>query len=117
MPCFIRIFARVFEKARIRYFITPKKEEEEKLEALLRKKLEELSKKSIRTHQELKMELIRIQKEEPQTFMMLETWLLEQLRKLRKKQSTKVPVSEEKKTKAKPKKKKKKKKQELRVYV
>ena len=117
MPCYIRIFARIFDKAQIRYFISPTKEEEEKLEELLRKKLEELSKKSIQTHQELKTELVRLQKENPRIFAMLEAWLLEQLRKLRKKQPIKTPVSVEKKKKAKPKKKKKKKKRELIAHI
>jgi len=85
MPCYIRIFAGVFEKARVTFEITPNEEEKEQLEDLLKKKLEELSNKRIQSHQELKMELQRIQREDPQTFYQLENWLLEQIRKLRQK--------------------------------
>ena len=85
MPCYIRIFAGVFEQARASYDITPNEEEKDQLEELLKKKLEELSNKPIQTHQELQMELIRLQREDPLAFKQLETWLLEQLRKLRQK--------------------------------
>jgi glycyl-tRNA synthetase (class II) len=85
MPCYIRIFAGIFEQARISYDITPDEEEKEQLEELLKEKLEQLSSKPIKTHQELRRELLRIQKEDPLTFIKLEQWLLEQLRKLRQK--------------------------------
>ncbi len=85
MPCYIRIFARVFNKARVSYDITPNDEEKEQLEDLLKKKLEELSNKPIRTHQELEAELKRLRSEDSQTFKQLENWLLEQIRKLRQK--------------------------------
>lgn len=85
MPCYIRIFAGVFEQARVSYDITPNEEEKEQLEDLLKKKLEKLSNKPIKTHQELQMELLRVQGEDPLAFLELEKWLLEQLRKLRQK--------------------------------
>lgn len=85
MPCYIRIFAGVFEQARVSYDITPTEEETEELEDLLKKKLEKLSNKRIKTHQELRMELLRVQGEDPLAFIELEKWLLEQLRKLRQK--------------------------------
>ena len=85
MPCYIRIFAGVFEKARVSYDITPTEEEKKDLEDLLKKKLEKLSNKTIKNHQELLMELLRVQGEDPLAFIELEKWLLEQLRKLRQK--------------------------------
>ncbi len=111
MPCFILIFSRVFEKAKNRYRIIPNNEEEEQLDKLLRVKLAEITNKPIRTHQELKAELIRLKNEDPQSFYRLERWLLEQLRLLRKVPTTRVTKIKKDKPKS------KKKKPEITMYV
>lgn len=115
MPCFLQIFARVFEKAQTRYFIYPTKEDKDKLEKLLRNKLEDLSGKPIRTHELLSKILQDLQREKPLAFIELETWLLEQIRKLRAKGLSKSQVPLKKKEKKEPK--RKKKKREPTVYA
>ncbi|MFX0210570.1 MAG: hypothetical protein ACFFDT_31610 [Candidatus Hodarchaeota archaeon] len=85
MPCYIRIFAGVFEKAQVTFEITPNEEEIQQLDDLLKKKLEEITNKQIKSHQDMKTELQRLQIEAPKTYYQLEQWLLEQIRKLRQK--------------------------------
>ncbi len=115
MPCFLQIFARVFEKAQTRYFIYPTQEDEDKLEKLLRKKLEDLSGKPIRTHELLRNILKELQREKPLAFLELEIWLLEQIRNLKAKGLPKNQVPVKKKEKKEPK--RKKKKREPTVYA
>lgn len=115
MPCFLQIFARAFEKAQTRYFIYPTKEDTDKLERLLRKKLEDLTGKPIRTHELLRNILKELQREKPLAFLELETWLLEQIRKLKAKELSKNQVPVKKKEKKEPK--RKKKKREPTVYA
>lgn len=115
MPCFLRIFARVFEKAQAKYFISPTKKDEDKLEKLLRNKLEDLSGKPIRTHEYLRKILEELQRENPLVFLELEIWLLEQIRKLKAKELSKNQVPVKKKEKKEPK--RKKKKREPTVYA
>ncbi len=111
MPCFILIFSTIFEKAKKNFRISPSNEEKEQLDRLLRDKLEEITNKPIRTHQELKAELIRLKNEDPKAFEFLEKWLYKQIQQLRKARTTRV--TKIKKDKQKP----KKKKQEITMYV
>ena len=113
MPCFIQIFLTIFEKAKKNLRIIPSNEEKEQLDRLLRDKLEEITSKPIRTHQELKAELIRLKNEDPKSFEFLEKWLYKQIQQLRKARTTRV--TKIKKDKQKPK--TKKKKQEITMYV
>ncbi|MFQ6123072.1 MAG: hypothetical protein ACE5R6_00480 [Candidatus Heimdallarchaeota archaeon] len=115
MPCFLQIFARTFEKAQTKYFIYLTKDDENKLEKLLRNKLEDLSGKPIRTHELLRKILEELQRAKPVEFLELETWLLQQIRKLRVKELSMNHVPVKKKEKKEPK--RKKKKREPKVYA